>query len=329
MKSGSVEDDVGGARLSGRTPGTGAVATTLEFAFGAAFRSIGSIRLRAGRGERLTVSDLMPAASGRYWVADAMASVLKVYSQQGQRIRTLSREATGLRQPVSLAPLHVRWVAVVDRLPAVSILDESGRLLRRFPLPELDRPLQICNLGDRWLAVVGSGWGRGSGKLVHLYTPAGEHVESLFGEPRAMWSPGRAYAAAIGKKLYVGHADTDSFAVLDIEGSSVLSFASLTARIARRLGPAAGFAGTLRGLFATACGPLIAVYTERVRARRYLYDMYSLDGAPLALGVQVDERVVGVEGALFYSVRPARAGGVVLRIWRAKYRGNGGVGVGG
>ena len=296
--------------------------TTVEFGFGAAFTSIRAIPLRATARERLTVSDLLPVASGRYWVADARAAVLKIYSQQGDLVRTLGRGATGIRRPVSLTSFHGRWIAALDgRLPAIVILDERGRPLRRFPLPEVDRPLQICNVGDRLLAVVGSGWGRGSGRLVHLYSPAGDHVESLFGAPRH--GSGRAYVAAAGIAVYLGHSASESFAIYDLEARAILSFPSLAARIARSVGRDAGFAGDLRGLFATACGPLLAVYTADSGPRRYLYDLYSLEGEPIALGLPSRERVVGVEGPLFYSVRATADGALTLNVWKLSYPENG------
>ncbi len=292
---------------------------TVEFAFGAVFTSIRVIPLRAGRGESLAVTDLLPCATGRLWIADAPARALKIYSQQGWRLRTLDRDDTGLRRPVSLTSLHGRWVAALDGLlPAIVILDESGRPLRRFPLPELDRPVQVCGLGERRLAVAGSGWGRGAGKLVHIYTTHGDHVESLLGEPRDARPGDRVHLSAIGDLLYIGHSRTDSFAIHDLEGHAVFSFPSVTARIAERLGRDIGFAGALRGLFATACGPLLAVYSRWSAGRRdYLYDLYGLDGTPIALGTPSGERVLGVEGSLYYSVRRAPGGGdATLRIWR-------------
>jgi hypothetical protein len=272
----------------------------------------------------LTVTDLLPAASGHLWIADARARALKVYSQQGWRLQVLGHDATGLRCPVSLASLHGRWIAALDgHLPAVVVLDDAGRPVRRFRLPELDRPVQICALGERRLAVVGSGWGAGAGKLVHLYTPAGEYIESLFGEPRNVRASERAYLAAVGDALYLGHTSTDSFAIYDIEASAVFSFPSVTARIARRVGRIVGFPGHLRGLFATSCGPLLALFACGTTARDYQYDLYSLDGEPMALGIPSSERVIGVEGPLFYSVCSLPGGDQTLRVWKLSFNGNG------
>jgi len=290
----------------------------VEFAFGAVFTAIRTVGLGAGRGGPLTVSDVLPSSTGHIWVADARAGALKIYSQSGQLLKTIGRGATGLRRPVSLAAFHGRWIAVLDGgLPAIVILDERCRAVRRFPLPEVDRPLQICSVADRSLAVVGKGWGRSSGRLIHLYTPAGDHLESLFGEPRS--GAGRAFAAVTGRTVYLGHTVTDSFASYDVEARAFLSFPNLAARVASHVGGAAGFAASLRGLFATRSGSLIAVYTNGgAAAGEYLYDLYSPNGAPLALGHSSPERVVGVEGPLFYTTRSAAAG-VTLRVWKLRY----------
>jgi hypothetical protein len=280
----------------------------VEFEFGAVFTSVRAIPLRTGRGDRLCVTDLLAAASGRLWIADAPAKALKIYSPQGWRLQALDREATGLRRPVSLTSLYGRWIAALDGLlPAVAILDESGRSVRRFRLHEVDRPVQVCSLSDRRLAVLGAGWGRGSGKLVHLYTTGGEYIESFFSEPRGGRSQGRAYAATLGELLYLAHTGTDSFAVYDLAADAVLSFPSVASRDA----------GTLRGLFATRCGPLLALYARG--AGDYWYDIYGLDGAPIALGVPSGERVVGVEGPFFYSVHSAPGGDPTLRVWKLRF----------
>jgi hypothetical protein len=283
----------------------------VEFEFGAVFTSVRAIPLRTGRGDRLSVTDLLAADSGRLWIADAAAKALKIYSPQGWCLQALDRDATGLRRPVSLTSLHGRWITVLDGLlPAVVILDESGRSVRRFRIHEVDRPVQVCSLSDRRLAVLGSGWGSGAGKLVHLYTTGGEYIESFFGEPRDGRSQGRAYAATLGEKLYLAHTSTDSFAVYDLEADAVLSFPSVAGRSA----------GALRGLFATRCGPLLALYARA--DADYLYDLYGLDGTPIALGVPSSERVVGVEGPFFYSVHSAPGGDPTLRVWKLRFEGN-------
>ncbi len=289
----------------------------VRFEFGAAFTSLLTIPLRAGGAEPLTVSDLLATSSGRIWVADSAAADLKIFSQDGHRLGSLKRRTTGLRRPVSLAPLHSRWIAALDgHLPAVVILDELGRVVRRFPTPELDRPVQVCNLDDRRLAVVGTGWGAGSGWLVHLYTTGGEYLESLFGEPRSAGESDRAFVAAASSSVYIGHSRTDSFAVYDVEARAVLSFANLNASVAehwRRYGESTP---PLKGLFAAPCGPLIAQYASPA-GTDFTYDLYDLDGSAIALGLKSPERVVGVEGPLFYSVR-ALPQGSELRVWRLK-----------
>jgi hypothetical protein len=296
------------------------VEPTVEFAFGAVFSSLLTIPLQAKPGEALQVNDLLPITSGRFWVADAGAWLLKVYSNDGHRIGSLDREATGLRRPVSLASLHERWIAVLDGyIPAVALLDEGGSLIRRFPLPELDRPVQIINLRNRRLAVVGTGWGAGAGHLVHLYTLEGDYVESLFGEPRDRHPPGRAYAAAAGDAFYIGHSHTDSFAVYDVEARAVVSFSNLNAPLETREEGDRYSSHELRGLFATACGPLIAQYVENGNASEHLYDLYGLDGTPIALGLRSPERVVGVEGPFFYSVQTMSQDGARLRVWKLAF----------
>jgi hypothetical protein len=295
-------------RGAGRAGWEARVGPRVEFEFGAVFTSVRTIPLRTARTDRLCVTDLLAADSGRLWIADAAARALKIYSPQGWRLQALDREATGLRRPVSLTSLHGRWVAVLDGLlPAVAIVDELGRIVRRFRIHEVDRPVQLCSLSDRRLAVLGAGWGRGAGKLVHLYTMGGEHIESFFSEPRDGPSQGRAYAATLGEMLYLAHTATDSFAVYDLEADAVVSFASVAGRAV----------GTLRGLFATRCGPVLALYARG--DGDYLYDIYGLDGAPIALGVRSSERVVGVEGPFFYSVHNSPGGDPTLRIWKLRF----------
>jgi len=295
-------------RGAGRAAWAARAGPRVEFEFGAAFTSVRAIPLRTGRGDRLCVTDLLAAESGRLWIADAAARALKIYSPQGWRLQALDREATGLRRPVSLTSLYGRWVVALDGLlPAIAILDESGRSVRRFRLHEVDRPVQVCSLSDRRLAVLGSGWGRGAGKLVHLYSTGGEYIESFFSEPRGSRPQGRAFAATLGEMLYLAHTGTDSFVVYDLEADAVLSFASVAGRAV----------GTLRGLFATRCGPLLALYAGGDGG--YLYDIYGLDGAPIALGVLSGERVVGVEGPFFYSVHGSPGGDPTLRVWKLKF----------
>lgn len=304
------------ARFAGTEP-------TLEFSFGAIFTSVRTIPLQAPPGARLRITDLLATASGPLWIADAHAFVIQIYSQEGRRLGSLGRDVTGLRRPVSLAALHARWVAALDGYtPRVAVLNEVGRVVRRFPLPEVDRPAQICNLGDRLLAVVGSGWGPGSGKLVHLYNLSGDHLESLFGEPRGGLGAGRPFAAAAGHAVYLSHSRTDSFAIYDVKDRDVLSFPCLTTRDGGRVEREAGFPGALGGLFATACGPLLALYAVGSGGTDYLYDVYALSGAPIALGLHARERVVGVEGPFFYSVSELSDGGARLRVWKLRLRGD-------
>jgi hypothetical protein len=296
--------------------------STLEFSFGAVFTSIRTIPLQAPPDSVLKVADLLPTSSGRLWITDVRGSAVQVYSQEGRRLGTLDRELTGLRRPVSLAALHGRWVAVLDGYtPRVAILDDLGGVIRRFPLPEVDRPAQICNLGDRVLAVVGSGWGPGSGKLVHLYNLWGEYLESLLGEPRGGLGHSRPFAAAAGHAVYLSHNRSDSFAIYDVKARDVLAFPNQGAGRGPRLVRESGLRGDLSGLFATSCGPLLAVYALGSDETNYLYDAYALSGTPIALGLHARERVVGVEGPFFYSVASLSEGGVRLRVWKLKVTG--------
>ncbi len=241
---------------------------------------------------------------------------MEIRSQQGRCLGSLGRSVTGLNRPVALTMVCARWVAALDgHTPRVALLDESGRVVRRFALPEVDRPYQICTLGDRQLAVIGPGWGPGSGKLVHLYTLAGEYLDSLHSAPRGP-ELGRPYAATAGSAVYISHSRTDSFTIHDVQARDLRSFTSLTARIAGRLGHTDLFPGRLRGLFATSCGSLLAQYSGGVRVPHYLYDVYSLSGIPIALGLQSGERVVGVEGPFFYSVQATPSGDAWLRLWK-------------
>lgn len=312
-----------GRESRGCSPGPGedvfeASRTTVEFPFGAVFTSIRTIPLPAEPDPGLVVADLLPTTTGHLWVADAAASLLRIYSQEGQQLRVLNAEATGLRRPVSLTAVHGRWVAALDAgLPAVSILDELGRRLRRFPLPELDRPLQVCNLGDRRLAVIGTGWGRASEYLVHLYSLTGEYIESLFGAPQVDGAAGRAYGAGSGDALFVAHSLTDSVAVYDLgEGRGVVSFDRMRVEDRDRAFPAPKGSDLLGGLYVTACGPLLALYTPGRDRREYRYDLHSLDGRVMAVGVRSTERVVGVEGSLFYSLNAEAGQAARLRVWK-------------
>ncbi|MEE9133819.1 MAG: hypothetical protein V3U13_09670 [Gemmatimonadota bacterium] len=310
----------GGGRGSSPAAGSASAEPTVEFAFGAVFTSLLRIPLRAAREDSLIVSDLLPTASGRFWLVDANAAALKIFSPEGHQLGSLQQRATGLRRPVSLASLHGRWIAALDgHLPAVVILDEAGRVLRRFPLPELDRPVQICNLDDRRLAVVGSGWGAGAGRQVHLYTTNGEYIESLFGESRRARKRDRAYVAAAGSAMYLGHSHTDSFAIYDVDAHGVVAFSNLNASVAESRGRYSRSGARLCGLFAASCGPLIAQYAPEAGARDYSYDLYSLDGTPIALGLRSPERVVSLEGPLFYSVRTTERGDNELRVWKLRF----------
>lgn len=313
------DEKVGPGRDVGMPAAAERVEPTVKFPFGAVFTSLLTIPLQVESDESLMVSDFLPTTSGRLWVADAEACLLKIYAHDGRRVSTLTRYDTGLRRPVSLTSLYERWVAVLDGyLPAVAILDETGRLTRRFPLPELDRPLQVLNLGNRRLAVVGSGWGAGAGNLVHLYTPGGEYVESFFGEPRVDRSSGRAYVAGAGSSVYIGHSQTDSFAVYDVEARAVVSFSNLSVPASLQETSGRYSSLGLSGLFATPCGPLIAQYANGDEVGEYSYDLYGLDGAPIALGLRSRERVVGVEGSLYYSLRANGANAALIRVWRLR-----------
>lgn len=310
---------------------TEGIEPTVAFPFGAVFTSLLTIPLQVESDVPLVVSDFLATTNGRLWVADGTACLLKIFAHDGRRAGTLTRYDTGLRRPVSLTALHERWVAVLDGyLPSVAILDESGRLTRRFPLPELDRPVQVLNLGDRRLAVVGSGWGPGAGHLVHLYTPSGDYVESFFGEPRGGQRFGRVYVAGTGSSLYIGHSRTDSFAVYDVEARAVISFSSVNRLASQSESPDPCPSSGLKGLFAAACGPLIAQYVGDGEEREYSYDLYGLDGSPIALDVRSGERVVGVEGSLYYSLSENGGGAALIRVWKLKVAENGlsGSGVG-
>lgn len=317
-RAGVGRESSGCSPIPGEKAVSEAARTTVEFPFGAVFTSIRTIPLPAEPASGFVVADLLPTATGHLWVADAGASVLRIYSQEGRQLRVLSPEATGLRRPVSLTAVHGRWVAALDAgLPAISILDELGRPLRRFPLPELDRPSQVCNLSDRRLAVIGTGWGRASEYLVHLYSLTGEYIESLFGAPRVGGAPGRAYGAGSGDALFVAHSLTDSVAIYDVgETRDVVSFDRLRVEDRDRVSPAERRSDLLEGLYVTACGQLLALYAPGRDRGEYRYDLHSLRGDAIAVGVRSAERVVGVEGSLFYSLRTEGGQAARLRVWR-------------
>jgi len=307
---------VGGCESGGAGErGSGADgAETVEFAFGAAFASIRAVRIREPRDTPgLEIRDLLPDNSGRFWVRDSASAAIRIFSQQGRCLRVLDPGGIRVRAPAGLTPVHQRWIAVLDgELPAIVVLDERGAPLRRFPLPELDHPVQVCNLDDRLLAVTGSGWGRGQGRMLHLYTLTGEYQESLFAEPR---HGRRAFVATAGTRLYLGHRGGDSFSVYDVDARSILSFPS-QAWMTEAEENRGGMDGRLDGMFATRCGALLAVYGDE-RSWCFTYDLYGLDGTTLATRLRTRERVVGVEGPLFYSVR--RDGDdLLLRVWKLK-----------
>jgi hypothetical protein len=67
---------------------------------------------------------------------------------------------------------------------------------------------------------------------------------------------------------------------------------------------------------------LIAAFTGG-RTGGYHYDLYDLDGSPIALGLENPERIIGVEGPIFYSVHTATNGAATLRVWKLGYSKNG------
>lgn len=287
---------------------------SLRFPFGAAFSAIRAIEIGGNDGRGLAIRDLLPDGAGRFWIVADSPPALRIYSQEGRCLRRLETRSSYVHVPAGLTALHGRWIAVLDgKLPAIVILDERGRPVRRFALPELDRPLQLCNLGDRLLAVAGTGWGRARRRMVHLYSLAGEYRESLFGEPH---DGRRPYVAAAGSRLYLGHGD--SFSVYDVEARSVLSFPRHGQAVSERGtgAPERAADEVLAGLFATRCGALLAVYGTGP-GDSFSYDLFGLDGTPLAVGLRMPERVVGVEGPLFYSVRRGDSG-PTLRVWKLR-----------
>ncbi len=121
--------------------------------------------------------------------------------------------------------------------------------------------------------------------------------------------------AAAGNRLYVGHGD--SFSVYDVEARSVLSFPGWVDRVTEEGdAPSPPASGALAGLYATRCGALLALYAGG-GSGSFSYDLYALNGTPLAARLRMPERVVGVEGPLFYSVRRGEAG-PTLRVWKLR-----------
>ena len=304
----------------------------VRFAFGAAFRPVRALSLQAPDRGSGRVADLMATSMGEFWVADPEAGALRVHAPDGTLIRILGREDTSLSRPVSLTGLHGRWIVALDgRKPRLAVLDEAGRLQRRFPLPEVDRPVQVCNLADRWLVVAGDGWRAGAGKLIHVYTLFGDHVESLFSVPNTGRAHGRAYIAAYGTSIYLAHTRSEVVSIYDTLARTVIAFP------ASGDGDGPGGAGEpgaaadgrvtcdeLAGLFATRCGEALTMYRAGGPDGGYVYDLNGLGGHPVARGLWTRERVVALEGPFFYSVAAAtgsagRVTGMSLRVWKLAY----------
>lgn len=307
--------------------------STVRFEFGAAFTPVRTLSLEAPDRGSGRVADLMATRAGGFWVADPEIGALRVHAPDGTLVRALGREDTSLSRPVSLTGLHGHWIVALDgRKPRLAVLDEAGRLQRRFPLPEVDRPVQVCNLGDRWLAVAGDGWRAGAGKLIHLYTPFGDHEDSLFAVPMGRRGGGRAYVASYGTSIYLAHTRSEVVSIYDILSRTVIAFPtwaeeedaiSSSGSLPRRAGGGRG--GELAGLFATRCGEALTMYRTEGSDGGFVYDLHALNGRPVARGLWAEERVVGLEGPFFYSVAASmgsvQRGSVPLRIWKLSYPG--------
>ena len=128
---------------------------------------------------------------------------------------------------------------------------------------------------------------------------------------------GVSWKVGVWAALWRSLTRTDSFAIYDVEARGVIAFSNLNPSVSESCGRYDGDA-VLTGLFAASCGPLIAQYAP-VSGREYRYDLSSLDGTPIALGLHSPERVVGVEGPLFYSVRTLEDGTNELRVWKMSF----------
>ncbi|MBI4513794.1 MAG: hypothetical protein HY702_06750 [Gemmatimonadetes bacterium] len=290
----------------------------------AAFVHVRSVHLEQRAGARLLdPTEVVGTSSGHFWLVDRGARDVKIYAPTGRIAHVLrgGSRLADLCAPVSIAPVHGSWIAVLDAgAGRVALYDERARRHGGFDLPQVEDPLQIRSLGDRHLAVVGRGGAREADRLVHLYRLDGRHTESVFtishravretpgGPPASRSHAGQRHvaaarpapqSAAAGHSILVAYAPARSVVVYDFGTRMVRSIP---------LEPEPGHGRVLSGLFPVPEGSVVVMYDTQDSSARYAYDVYDRDGELVAGHVRSPQRLVGVEGRLFYSIAPAEAG---------------------
>lgn len=305
-----------------------------EHGFAAAFVRVRSVTLEQRAGGRvLAVGELVSTPSGHFWLVDPRAGDVKIYGLGGRLLHVLrgGSRLADLCAPVSLAHVHGSWVAVLDAgAGRVVLYDGRARRQGGFDLPQVEAPFQLRNLGDEHLAVVGPGGGRRPDRLVHLYRFDGRYAESVFSVSRRAVRETRdtasrdptfepphatAQSAAVGRSILLAYAPARSVTRYDFATRMVHSFP---------LDPGAdstGGAAALHGLFAGPGGRVVVMQRTWEPVERYVYALYDASGEVVLGNVHSSQRVVGVEGRLFYSIRTSQAdGGFTLQICRLRHR---------
>jgi hypothetical protein len=313
------------------------VGPIVEYGFAAAFAPVRRVRLESRPGGRIPAAgEIAGTASGHFWWVDPAGCDVKIYGPDG-RLGHVLRGGGGLADlcaPASVTAFHGSWVAVLDAgLGRVQLYDARARRQGGFDLPHLDEPRQIRNLGDRHLAIIGPGSGRAADRWVHLYRPDGRHIESVFAfsrrqrsvlapaAPPAPAPPGAPVgpeaapngdalqSAAAGASLWLAYGPHGAVVLYDFSSRLVHSFA---------LEPEARGEPPC-GVFATSAERAVVMYREP-ETGRYAYDLYAPTGERILGPVRSAQRLVGVEGPLFYSIDSGkeRESDATLRICRLR-----------
>lgn len=296
---------------------------TLQFGFAAAFVHVRTVTLERRAGAPiLDVGEVASADHGDVWVVDRAARDVKIFAPDG-RLRHVLRGRSRLADlcsPVSLAPFHGSWMAILDAgVGRVHFYDVRARRQGGFDLPQVEQPVQLRSLADGRLAVVGRG-GDGNGRWVHLYRPDGRHAESVFRVPaqrvrervRAPGAPGTPatdgaaapatdavpHSAVAGRSLWLAYGPAASVVLYDFATRLVHSFPL-------EAGVRPANAASVCGVFAAHGGRVIVMYQTADAEARYAYDLYTAAGEPVLANVRSPQRLVGVEGKLFYSMDAA------------------------
>lgn len=327
--------------MGARPARDGSAHAGLEGELAAAFAHVRSVELEQRPGARvLDLAEAVHTASGHFWLVDRGAHDVKIYAPTGRVLHVLrgGGRLADLVAPLSLAPVHGSWIAVLDAgAGRIAFYDERARRHGGFDLPQVEDPLQVRNLGDRHLAVVGSGSGRQADRLVHLYRLDGRHTESVFTishravrempvsgasegargpDPlrRSAPAPLAPQSAAVGHSILVAYAPAQSVVVYDFATRMVRSIPLEPAS-----GPDRG--RTLSGLFPAPQGSVVVMYDAQDPSAPapYAYDLYDREGELLVKDARTQKRLIGVEGSLFYSIGAAEEGdGISLKVCRLR-----------